>query len=106
MDGINSKSENSVIMLGATNRLDFIDAALIRKGRFHHVLHVPQPDYNNKIKLLYHFGGKCKLSNEVIESLQLDLKDDMSGAEIENICKQKVIQQFRDKIVLETVRDN
>lgn len=98
MDGINSKSGNSVIMLGATNRLDFIDAALIRKGRFHSVLHVPQPDHKNKIKLLYHFGGKCNLSNKLIESLQLNLKDNMSGAEIENICKEQVIQQFRSEM--------
>ena len=98
MDGITDKSGNSVILLGATNRIDFIDAALLRKGRFHHILEVSVPDEINRIKLLHHFAKKCQLSSDSIETLHSTLREGMSGAEIENICKEEVLRQFRTKI--------
>ena len=42
MDGVESRSQ--VIVVGATNRLDIIDSALLRPGRFDRLIHVPLPD--------------------------------------------------------------
>jgi AAA family ATPase len=41
MDGVEAR--NQVIVVGATNRLDIIDSALIRPGRFDRLVHVPLP---------------------------------------------------------------
>lgn len=84
-------NSGGVIVLGATNRLDFIDAALIRKGRFHNVLHVPLPNEEERTLILKHFAKKCKLDDVSLDSLLLKLKDGMSGAEIENLCREEVL---------------
>jgi transitional endoplasmic reticulum ATPase len=42
MDGVEARSQ--VIVVGATNRLDIIDKALLRPGRFDRLVYVPLPD--------------------------------------------------------------
>jgi ATP-dependent 26S proteasome regulatory subunit len=42
MDGVESRAK--VIVVAATNRLDIIDTALLRPGRFDRLIHVPLPD--------------------------------------------------------------
>lgn len=46
MDGVEARSQ--VIVVGATNRLDIIDTALLRPGRFDRLVHVPLPDENTR----------------------------------------------------------
>lgn len=46
MDGIESKSH--VIVVGATNRLDILDPALLRPGRFDRLVYVPLPDESSR----------------------------------------------------------
>jgi SpoVK/Ycf46/Vps4 family AAA+-type ATPase len=46
MDGVESRSQ--VIVVGATNRLDIIDTALLRPGRFDRLVYVPLPDENTR----------------------------------------------------------
>jgi len=87
-------SSGGVIVLGATNRLDFIDAALIRKGRFHHVLHVPPPDPDERLQLLLYFAAKCHLDDSVVMELTDRLRDGMSGAEVENLCREATLKSL------------
>ena len=90
--GANSDSDH-VIVMGATNRVDCIDAALLRKGRFHQIIHVPLPGADDRIALLRYFAGKCALSEDRIRALQASpgfLKDRLSGADIENLVKMEV----------------
>ena len=42
----------NVLVIGATNRPDIIDAALLRPGRFDRLLYVPPPDYDSRIKII------------------------------------------------------
>ena len=44
MDGVDGSTKDGVLVLGATNRPNVLDAALMRPGRFDRVVHVPQPD--------------------------------------------------------------
>jgi len=109
MDGISSGGSGSgsgsggdevaadvdhVIVMGATNRLDCIDAALLRKGRFHQVIHVPLPGADDRRALLQYFARKCALSEDRIAALQTSpgyLKEHLSGADIENLVKMEVM---------------
>jgi ATP-dependent 26S proteasome regulatory subunit len=78
---------------------------LLRKGRFHQVLHVPPPSHGTRIKLLDYFGKKCSLSLDVIEATLVPLlKDGMSGAEVENICREEAIRKMR--LILEDIGNN
>ena len=46
MDGVESRAQ--VIVVAATNRLDIIDSALLRPGRFDRLVHVPLPDTDTR----------------------------------------------------------
>lgn len=50
MDGL--ESAHDVLVIAATNRLDMIDSALLRPGRFEHILHVPLPDLEGRLAIL------------------------------------------------------
>ena len=103
MDGISSSDsdpkgvDSNVIVMAATNRIDCIDAALLRKGRFHQTLFVPLPSSDEKELLLRYFSKRCCLNSEDVERI-LESKafnrDGMSGADIENICREVVISNF------------
>jgi transitional endoplasmic reticulum ATPase len=123
MDGIQGDDDRGggqsnsggVIVLGATNRLDFIDAALIRKvchqlamllvlcyficqGRFHHVLFVPLPNANERQLILQYFAEKCALDEKTIAELKSTVakREGLSGAEIENLCREAVLLRFKN----------
>ena len=90
LDGIDGAGPSGVFLLGATNRIDCIDSALLRKGRFHHLLHVPNPDKETQQKLLNYFAAKSALITPVYQQeLRGLLSDDMSGADIENLVREK-----------------
>lgn len=65
-DGSNQgRMANEILIFAATNRLDCIDNALLRKGRFHHVLFVDKPLLYDAVLLLQYFIAKCKLIQSV-----------------------------------------
>merc|ERR1719338_37942 len=64
MDGFNTGQTN-VIVLAATNRMDILDSALLRPGRFDRQIYVPAPDIAGRIKILgVHSRGKT-LSKDI-----------------------------------------
>jgi SpoVK/Ycf46/Vps4 family AAA+-type ATPase len=102
MDGIDGNGDG-VFVIAATNRVDNIDAALLRKGRFHHVLHVPPPSLSERRAMVDYFGGRFQLSVETKESLQGEdrLVEGMSGADVENLCREAGMRRIRDAICLQ-----
>jgi SpoVK/Ycf46/Vps4 family AAA+-type ATPase len=50
MDGIETSSQ--VIVIGATNRLDILDKAILRPGRFDRLIEVPLPDEKSRLDIL------------------------------------------------------
>jgi transitional endoplasmic reticulum ATPase len=94
LDGI--EELKGVITLAATNRLDIIDPALLRAGRFDLLLELPIPDEKTRFKIFeIHTKGK-PLAREV------DLKDlahattDCVGSDIEFICRRASLSAIRD----------
>jgi transitional endoplasmic reticulum ATPase len=110
MDGIgNSLTKSSdqpnivecgVIVLAATNRIDSIDKALLRKGRFHHVLHIPNPGQEDRLALLEYFTSKYGISEERKSGLRSQMSGamGMSGAEVENVCRETAMEVLRTTI--------
>ena len=51
MDGFNTGTASNVIILAATNRLDILDKALLRPGRFDRQIYVPAPDIKGRASI-------------------------------------------------------
>ncbi|KAJ6234581.1 atpase family protein [Anaeramoeba flamelloides] len=86
MDGI--ESLQNVTIVGATNRPDMIDKALIRPGRFDRVIYVPPPDLEARKSILQICFSKIKIeqNGETIINKLAELTEGYSGAEIVSIC--------------------
>ena len=89
MDGFGSNS--GIIILAATNRVDVLDQALLRAGRFDRQIHVDLPDLNERKEI---FGVHLR-PIKVDESLDIDLlarqTPGFSGADIANVCNEAAL---------------
>lgn len=97
MDGIEPLS--GIIIVGATNRLDLLDPAILRPGRFGVHLFVPLPDQRARREVLelklckIVLDGKLCLS-DAIEWL-LERTDGFSGADLDVVCQEATLQALR-----------
>ena len=84
MDGFNKNDQ--VIVIGATNRLDSLDPALLRPGRFDKILEIPIPNIESRKKMIKHYLTKIKINKNKIkfENL-LNRTDGFTGADIKNL---------------------
>ena len=89
MDGFGSNS--GIIILAATNRVDVLDQALLRAGRFDRQIHVDLPDLNERKEI---FGVHLR-PIKVDQSLDIDLlarqTPGFSGADIANVCNEAAL---------------
>lgn len=89
MDGFGSNS--GIIILAATNRVDVLDQALLRAGRFDRQIHVDLPDLNERKEI---FGVHLR-PIKVDDSLDIDLlarqTPGFSGADIANVCNEAAL---------------
>jgi len=77
---------NNVLIIGATNRLDIVDPALLRPGRFDRVIEVPNPDITGiEMILKIHTKDKPLADNVNLKTLA-EMAKGFSGAEIEEVC--------------------
>ena len=67
MDGVEARSQ--VIVVAATNRLDIIDSALLRPGRFDRLVHVPLPDVDTRQDIFKINIGKMQHQESALDGL-------------------------------------
>ena len=105
MDGIDqaASGHHQIFVFAATNRIDAIDAALLRKGRFHHLLHVPPPSESDAVKLISYFGDKYQLSAEATVRVREKYRSGQSGADIEGLCKDEKMLWLRSDLAKATI---
>jgi AFG3 family protein len=96
MDGFNTTT--NVVVLAATNRLDILDSALLRPGRFDRQIFVPAPDIKGRASIF-----KVHLSNLKTNLDKLELARKMAaltpgftGADIANVCNEAALIAARD----------
>ncbi|CAO3623606.1 unnamed protein product [Cunninghamella blakesleeana] len=93
MDGV--ESADSVLVVGATNRPDMLDAALMRPGRFDKLVYVPPPDYDARLEILQIHTRKMPLDSGVnLEAIAL-MTDMYTGADLKNICREAAMMALR-----------
>ena len=82
---------NNVLIIGATNRLDIVDPALLRPGRFDRVIEVPNPDVTG-VEMILKIHTKDKpLADDVNLKTLAEMAKGFSGAEIEEVCNRAAL---------------
>lgn len=95
MDGF--KDCQSVIVIGATNRLDLLDEALLRPGRFDRKIFVGNPNYMSRLKILeVHTDNKPLEKNVNISSIAKKTHG-FSGAQLANIANEAALRAIKVK---------
>ncbi len=95
LDGFNNTS--NVIVVAATNRLDLLDEALLRPGRFDRKIYVGNPNYHSRLKIL-----EVHTKNKPLDK-KIQLKDiatkthGFSGAQLANIANEAALKAIKDK---------
>jgi proteasome regulatory subunit len=103
MDGFDAT--NNVKIIAATNRIDLLDPALLRPGRFDRVIEVPLPDEQGRTEIFRIHTRKMKLAPDVdIESIA-KMAANLSGADIKVITKEAGMFVLRRRGTEITMKD-
>ena len=89
LDGFESKE--GIILIGATNRPDVLDTALLRPGRFDRRISVPVPDVKGRLEVLKVHAKKIKLSQEADLHIVAKNTPGCAGADLANIINEAAI---------------
>merc|ERR1719198_366712 len=96
MDGMGAKK--NVFIIGATNRPDIIDTALMRPGRLDQLIYIPMPDLESRQAILKATLRKSPVSPEVPLDYLATHLDKFSGADITEICQRAAKYAIRESI--------
>ena len=94
MDGFNKDS--NVIIVGATNRLDLLDEALLRPGRFDRHIHIGSPNFHTRHEILKVHTNNKPLDPSVDLELLAKKTHGFNGAHLSNIANEAAIFAVRD----------
>ncbi|KAI7881117.1 AAA-domain-containing protein [Lichtheimia hyalospora FSU 10163] len=94
MDGVESAA--SVLVVGATNRPDMLDAALLRPGRFDRMIYVPPPDEAGRYEILKIHTRNTPLDQDVDLKMIAQQTNMYTGADLENLCREAAMAALRD----------
>lgn len=75
-----------VKVIATTNRLDVIDPALLRPGRFDRIIEVPPPDYRGRVEIFRIHTRRMKLDKDVDLKYLAKITEGATGADIKAIC--------------------
>ena len=82
---------HNVLIVGATNRLDIVDEALLRPGRFDRIIEVPNPDESGRKHIFEIHTKKKPLANDVDIQKLVELTEGFSGAEVAAVTNRAAI---------------
>ena len=86
MDGVTA--QKLVFFIGATNRPDILDPALMRPGRLDSLIYIGLPDFESRISILKATLRKSPMDPDVDYEWLADRTEGFSGADLASICKQ------------------
>ena len=101
MDGM--ENSDGVIVLGATNRPDMIDDALLRPGRFDELIYIPPPDLEARKQIFAVYTSKIHMDDSLDLDVLAERTDGFSGADIESVCRDAVYSSLRKDINTECI---
>ncbi|HVJ66109.1 MAG TPA: ATP-dependent zinc metalloprotease FtsH [Bdellovibrionota bacterium] len=96
MDGF--EGSEGVIVMAATNRVDVLDPALLRPGRFDRRVHVPKPDLKGRLEILKVHTAKTPLGGTVDLDIVARSTPGFSGADLANLVNEAAILAARRNV--------
>ncbi|KAJ9550234.1 hypothetical protein OSB04_014279 [Centaurea solstitialis] len=103
MDGMSAKK--TVFVIGATNRPDIIDPALLRPGRLDQLIYIPLPDEESRYQIFESALRKSPVSKDVDLGALAKYTRGFSGADITEICQRACKYAIRDNIKKDIERE-
>ncbi|KAF9353075.1 hypothetical protein BGX26_009135 [Mortierella sp. AD094] len=97
MDGVENAA--GVLIVAATNRVDLIDKALLRPGRFDRVVYVPPPDLEARRQILSIYTRDIPLADDVDLDAMAQTTDMYTGADLQNVCREAALIALRTRIL-------
>lgn len=104
MDGMNAKK--NVFVIGATNRPDQIDPALLRPGRLDQLIYIPLPDDGSRLSILKATLRKSPIASDVDLAFLSKSTKGFSGADLTEICQRACKLAIRESIEKEIQRND
>ena len=96
MDGIDRKGK--ILVIGATNRPDALDPAIMRPGRFDRLIYVPMPDEETRLAILKVHTQFMPLDKDVNLAEIAKKTKYYVGADLENLCREAAIIAMREDL--------
>jgi transitional endoplasmic reticulum ATPase len=86
---------HNVMIIGATNRLDIVDSALLRPGRFDRIIEVPKPDAKGREHIFKIHTRKKPLGTDVDFKRLVELTENFTGAEIAAVANRAALAALK-----------
>merc|ERR1712151_501059 len=102
MDGAGAKK--NLFFIGATNRPDILDEALIRPGRLDQLIYIPLPDKASRMQIFKAVLRKSPIAKDISFDFTAELTQDFTGADITELCQRAAKAAIRDSIAAEEER--
>ncbi len=102
MDGLESLQD--VVVVGATNRPDIVDPALLRQGRFDRVILTPVPDKEGRKRIFQIYVGRMPINGDVDMEVLASRTEGYVGADVEGVCREAAMIALREDIKAKEVR--
>jgi transitional endoplasmic reticulum ATPase len=96
IDGVGARK--SVFVIGATNRPDILDPAIMRPGRLDQLIYIPLPDFDSRLSIFKANLRKSPLSDDVDLASLANITDGFSGADITEVCQRACKLAIRAEI--------
>jgi len=103
MDGMGAKK--NVFIIGATNRPDIIDGAILRPGRLDQLIYIPLPDEASRVSILKSNLRKTPVAKNVDMNYMAKVSKGFSGADLTEICQRAVKLAIRENIEADIKRE-
>merc|ERR1711937_895228 len=102
IDGVGAKK--NVFFVGATNRPELLDDALLRPGRLDQLIYIPLPDKPARQGILESTLKKSPVASNVSLAFMADVTDGFSGADLAELCQRAKKAAIRDDIAADELK--
>jgi len=102
MDGL--VELEGIVVIGATNRPDMLDPALLRPGRFDRIVSITVPDKESRLEIFKVHTKNMPIAKDVNLQLLAEKSENLVGADIEAICREAAMLALRDDINVKEVK--